>query len=327
MQPYWPYLPIVAIISLGLLLNSWIGGIHKNVLGYATDMSITSLLNDTNSQRTANGLGALALNSMLNQAAQAKAQDMMTNDYWAHVSPSGVTPWYWITSAGYSYQTAGENLAYGFASAGDTVTGWMNSAGHRANILNTSYKDVGFGIVNVANYRGEGAQTIVVAMYAEPYATPVPIATTPPTSTPSAQTKSSPTPVATSAQQPSATPTAAPAADTPSSTPAANDTVTPEDTKPATVEQNQTKQTEPVSQQKVKRVQLLSAANVVWSQFALSMIAAIALLLFLLRHSLAWHKVLTKGERLILHHPLLDMAFVAIATLSYILLQTSGTIR
>lgn len=330
MRPYWPYLPIVAVVSLGLLLNSWIGGINKNVLGYATDMSVSSLLSNTNAQRTANGLGALALNSVLNQAAQAKAQDMANNDYWSHVSPSGVTPWYWMTSAGYSYQTAGENLAYGFSTSADTVTGWMNSPGHRANILNTSYKDIGFGIVNAPNYQSEGAQTIVVAMYADPYVAPAPIAKATPTPTSTSTTTQAKTTTNTAtplAEQPTATPTPTPptAAET---TPApTSDTATPTNTKTTTAEQNQTKQTEPVQQQKVTRVQLLNATNVSWSQFAISMIASIALLLFLLRHSLAWHKVLAKGEKFILHHPVLDVAFVAIATLSYILLQTSGTIR
>lgn len=331
MRPYWPYLPIVVVVSLGLLLNSWIGSINKNVLGYATDMSVSSLLSNTNAQRTANGLGALALNATLNQAAQAKAQDMMNNDYWSHVSPSGVTPWYWMTSAGYSYQTAGENLAYGFATSADTVTGWMNSPGHRANILNTSYKDIGFGIVNAPSYQGEGAQTIVVAMYADPYAAPAPIAKVTPTPTPT------PTPAATQTKPTTTTKTSAePATQQPTETPAAasqtptaptSDTATPKNTKTTSAEQNQTKQSEPVQQQKVKRVQLLNATNVSWSQFAISMIASIALLLFLLRHSLAWHKVLAKGEKFILHHPVLDIAFVAIATLSYILLQTSGTIK
>jgi hypothetical protein len=57
------------------------------------------------------------------------------------------------------------------------------------------------------------------------------------------------------------------------------------------------------------------------------MLASIALLAFLLRHSFAWHKVLVRGEKFILHHPFLDIIFVAVATLGFILLQTTGTIR
>ena len=318
LQPYWPYLPMVAIVVAGIILNSWVGSINKNVLGYATDMSVSSLLSGTNNQRVANGLGALALNSMLSRAAQAKAQDMMTNDYWSHVSPSGVTPWYWITNAGYSYQTAGENLAYGFATSADTITGWMNSPEHRANILNTSYKDVGFGIINAPNYQGTGPETIVVAMYAEPYVTPAPIANnTQPLTTTKKVIASSTTP----AVQTTPTKVEGP-------TSADTQTATPENTaKTPSSSTTPPKQTTPVPSSQISRVQLISSSNVAWSQFAVSMLASIALLAFLLRHSFAWHKVLVRGERFVLHHPMLDIAFVAIATLGFILLQSSGTIR
>jgi hypothetical protein len=297
------------------------------VLGYATDMSITSLLNDTNNQRTANGLGALALNATLNQAAQAKAQDMMTNDYWSHISPSGVTPWYWITSAGYSYQTAGENLAYGFATASDTITGWMNSPGHRANILNTTFSNVGFGVINAPDYQGSGAETIVVAMYAQPYVTPQPIASAT-AGTSAGGSSASKSPPSTSTPKASTAPTTVTPAPTtvPAPTAADTDTATPEN---ATSSKNKTSttQTIPVESKQISRVQLLNATNVAWSQFAVSMLASIALLAFLLRHSFAWHKVLVRGERFVLHHPILDIAFVAIATLGYVLLQASGTIH
>lgn len=318
MQPYWPYLPIVAIVTVGIVLNSWLGAMNKSVLGYATDMSVATLLSDTNDQRATNGLGALALNSTLNQAAQAKAQDMMANDYWSHISPSGVTPWYWITNAGYSYQTAGENLAYGFTTASDTVTGWMNSPTHRANILNTTYKEVGFGVVNAPNYQGEGPETIIVAMYAEPYAPATTIAATQQTANTS-KAASSPQ---TSTQ---VTPTTTPATVT-GPTAADTETATPENTAQANDTSAQ-KKSVPVASRQISRVQLISSTNVAWSQFAVSMLACIALLAFLLRHSFAWHKVLVKGERFVLHHPVLDIAFVAIATLGYILLQSSGTIR
>src|SRR5690606_34410957 len=119
----------------------------------------------TNTQRTANGLTGLTLNGQLNAAAQAKADDMAARDYWSHNTPEGDAPWVFIVNAGYQYQTAGENLAYGFLNSTATVKGWMDSPGHRANILNGSYKEVGFGIANSANYQGTGPETIVVAMY------------------------------------------------------------------------------------------------------------------------------------------------------------------
>lgn len=329
-KAYWPYLPMVLIVSLGIVLNSWIGGLNRDVLGYATNMSVSGLLAGTNEQRVANGLGSLALNSKLNSAAQAKAQHMMDNDYWAHVSPDGVTPWYWITNAGYSYLSAGENLAYGFATSSDTITGWMNSPGHRANILGASYKEVGFGIINAPNYQSSGPQTIVVAMYGEPYAAaPAPTPAPTPTPAPAAtQPVSEPAPVA---ETP--TPAPEPVATEPVTGPTEADTevATPENTK---TESGQSEQiatggssAQTASEKQISRVELLNAANVSWSQFAMSMIASVALLIFLLRHSVAWHKVLVKGEQFVLHHPVLDIAFVTIVTLAVILLQTSGTIK
>ena len=191
-KAYWPYLPIVAIVTLGVVLNSWIGAVQHKVLSYATNTSSAGLLEGTNQQRADNGLPSLRLNTQLSHAAQAKAVDMAAKDYWAHNSPTGDTPWTFITNAGYTYTTAGENLAYGFIDSSDTITGWMNSPGHRANILNTTYTEVGFGIINVENYQSSGNQTIVVAEYASPYTSavaPAPVAQEPapaPEPTPSA---------------------------------------------------------------------------------------------------------------------------------------------
>lgn len=167
-KAYWPYLPMLAIVGLGFLVNSWLGQVDRSVLGYATDMSVQSLLEDTNAERHTQGEVNLRLNSTLNDAAQAKANDMAAHNYWSHNTPTGQTPWSFIIAAGYDYRIAGENLAYGFASAGDTVTGWMNSPEHRTNILNANYQDVGFGIVNIADYQGGGPETLVVAMYGTP---------------------------------------------------------------------------------------------------------------------------------------------------------------
>ena len=71
------------------------------------------LLAENNASRAANGLGAFSLNSQLNNSAQAKAQNMADNNYWAHVAPDGTQPGI-FEAAGYTYSAAGENLAYGF---------------------------------------------------------------------------------------------------------------------------------------------------------------------------------------------------------------------
>ncbi|HXE10041.1 MAG TPA: CAP domain-containing protein [Verrucomicrobiae bacterium] len=166
LRTYWPYLPMLLIVCAGLLVNTmWPRG---NVLGSQSDFTSSSLLSDTNAQRANDEETALSLNPQLSSAAQAKADDMVRSDYWAHTSPSGKTPWTFITASGYQYQAAGENLAYGFVNASDAVAGWMNSPEHRANILNGTYSDVGFGVASSPDYLGHGPATLIVAEYARP---------------------------------------------------------------------------------------------------------------------------------------------------------------
>jgi uncharacterized protein YkwD len=168
LKTYWPYVPIGFIIAAGLFFGNWHPDSRNGVLSYATEMSITSLLEYTNEQRARNGQEPLKLNSELSKAAQAKANDMTARNYWSHVTPDGKEPWVFIQGAGYGYQKAGENLAYGFDTSRNTVIGWMNSPSHRANLLDTTYKEVGFGFANAKDYNDSGPETVVVAMYGQP---------------------------------------------------------------------------------------------------------------------------------------------------------------
>ena len=166
LKAYWPYLPMLSIIGLGIWVNSvWS---QPSVLGASSDFSSRSLLRATNNNRASAKEPALTIDSKLAAAAQAKASDMVSKNYWSHNSPSGQTPWDFITAAGYQYQVAGENLAYGFGSANATVAAWMNSPEHRANILDRDYQNVGFGVASSLNYQGNGPEIIVVAEYAQP---------------------------------------------------------------------------------------------------------------------------------------------------------------
>lgn len=166
LKHYWPYVPMLLVVGLGLLVSS-IWSNHA-VLGATNDYSAQALLDTTNADRAANGLAALSTDPQLNAAAAAKAKDMVAQNYWAHDTPSGKTPWDFITSTGYQYQLAGENLAYGFGDAASTETGWMNSPEHKENILNGQYSQVGFATVQAPNYLGHGPTTLVVAEYAAP---------------------------------------------------------------------------------------------------------------------------------------------------------------
>jgi hypothetical protein len=117
-----------------------------------------NLVNLINQARTVQNLSSLNVNSKLNEAASLKAQDMIVNDYFDHTSPSGVSPWYWFGQAGYSFVWAGENLAIHFTDTNAVFDAWMASPGHRDNILNPNFKEIG---VAVAGGKIGGRQTTV----------------------------------------------------------------------------------------------------------------------------------------------------------------------
>ena len=104
-----------------------------------------------NKQRIANGLSALKENSELQRVARIKAQDMVNNNYFSHTSPTYGSPFDMMKSFKISYNTAGENIA-GNSSNSSAVTAWMNSPGHRANILNSSFNQTGIGVVKGSKY-------------------------------------------------------------------------------------------------------------------------------------------------------------------------------
>ncbi|MFZ2303979.1 MAG: CAP domain-containing protein [Minisyncoccia bacterium] len=114
----------------------------------ASDLTPRGIIERTNIERAQNGgLPALTENFTLNHDAQMKVDDMFAKQYFDHVSPTGVGPSDLAQAVGYAYVTVGENLALGdFAGDSGVVTAWMNSQGHRANILNTHYKELGVAV-------------------------------------------------------------------------------------------------------------------------------------------------------------------------------------
>ncbi len=136
---------------------------------YSSAITIKNVVDLTNQTRTNLGLGELKINNKLVAAAQAKADDMLTNQYFSHVSPDGVTPWFWFDKVGYDYLYAGENLAVHYQEAENLQEGWLASPTHRANIVNSHYSDIGIG-VSMGNFEG-AESTIVVQMFAQPIPT------------------------------------------------------------------------------------------------------------------------------------------------------------
>lgn len=105
-----------------------------------------------NERRAENGLPPLTYDWQLSRVARYKSQDMKDNGYFSHTSPVYGSPFQMIKSFGISYRTAGENIAKGYRTPKAVVDGWMNSPGHRANILNKSFTKIGVGYVAAGHY-------------------------------------------------------------------------------------------------------------------------------------------------------------------------------
>jgi hypothetical protein len=132
----------------------------------AEGISTADVIQLLNQSRASNGLDALRENYLLDQAARAKADDMIANDYFAHTSPKGIDPWYWFRKAGYDYKFAGENLAVNFTNAIDQHKAWMNSPTHRKNILNDNYNEVGVAVAK-GNVDGKNS-LLTVELFGSP---------------------------------------------------------------------------------------------------------------------------------------------------------------
>lgn len=105
-----------------------------------------------NIQRQQNGLKPLSTNWELSRVARYKSQDMVDKHYFSHTSPTYGSPFDMMKAFGIKYRTAGENIAYGQRTPAEVVNAWMNSSGHRANILNSSFTQIGVGYVANGNY-------------------------------------------------------------------------------------------------------------------------------------------------------------------------------
>ena len=120
------------------------------------DESITSfeqqVIDLTNEKRASRGLKPLNANWELSRVARYKYQDMANNKYFSHTSPTYGSPFNMIKNFGIKYRSAGENIAYGQRTPAQVVNSWWNSAGHRANMLNANYTDIGVGYVANGNY-------------------------------------------------------------------------------------------------------------------------------------------------------------------------------
>lgn len=133
------------------------------------------VISETNDERADGNLSSVTRSTVLDQAAQRKAEHMARNGYFAHYAPDGTSPWYWFNQSGYSFVHAGENLAVHFNDSKQVVEAWMDSPTHRANIMNGNYTEIGIG---VAEGEYEGYDTVfVVQLFGTPARAETPVAT------------------------------------------------------------------------------------------------------------------------------------------------------
>ena len=115
----------------------------------AFEQEVIRLVNEI---RLNNGLGALTYDWELARVAEYKSRDMRERGYFSHTSPTYGSPFQMMKSFGLSYRSAGENIAMGYKTPEAVVNAWMNSSGHRANILNSSFTHIGIGYIKDGNY-------------------------------------------------------------------------------------------------------------------------------------------------------------------------------
>ena len=121
--------------------------------------AIIELVNDS---RHEFGLPPLARNEKLSRSALAKAQDMERKQYFEHISPEGLQPWFFAEKQDYRYKNFGENLAEGFFSSESIHESWMKSSGHRNNILSEDFKEIGVAIIS---FKQNGLKSFLIVQH------------------------------------------------------------------------------------------------------------------------------------------------------------------
>jgi hypothetical protein len=150
-----------------------------NLLGNVYSSVLVDL---TNKSRVELNEKALVVSDTLTRVAQMKADDMAEKSYFAHTSPEGKTPWYWFSQAGYKFSYAGENLAIDFHESADVEKAWLDSPGHRANILNKNFTEIGIATAE-GTYNGH-TTTYVVQVFGKPKMAKTPVQSSPKSTTP-----------------------------------------------------------------------------------------------------------------------------------------------
>jgi hypothetical protein len=265
---YWPYLPVLIFTILGLSFGLFITSLSQN--SKQNTVSYASLLTTTNQYRLKNGLSQLNYNQNLSTAAQLQANQIAISDSWSPLSKSQQPAFSLITTQNSQLSSPKENLAYGFKSSSSVLSAWSNSDYQNSNILSSNSNSVGFGVVNATDFMGIHNQKIVVAIFADNQALPLP-------------------------------------------------TVSVTNNKPNNLSTD-------VKSLAVIRLNSLTKNDNIYELYAIGFLMVAIVIVIFSRHTYKFHKWLTKGENLVIKHPLLDIGLVVVFIVLAGAIQTTGYI-
>lgn len=161
------FLILVLIQGIFLLFGTNIYKIALEKISKCAGIVSSVLTIQTNDYRKKNNQSELAVSELLSVAAKMKAEDMAEGGYFSHSGPDGEEPWVWFDKVGYDYGYAGENLAVNYSESSDVTEGWINSAKHNANLLNTNFTEIGIGTAE-GKYKGRNT-TYIVQFFGKPF--------------------------------------------------------------------------------------------------------------------------------------------------------------
>lgn len=159
----WPSRLLLAVFVFSMSLSSRAG--ERRAEEGSPEITRESLIDQMNLHRKEQGLAPFRGDDRLHRAAEARIEEMIQNGYWGHDPPDGSSPFIWLLLNGYHYRQAGENLAVGLESPAVLVEAWMESPGHRGNILSPDYRDVGIAFID-GGATGRRAGKSVVVLFA-----------------------------------------------------------------------------------------------------------------------------------------------------------------
>lgn len=133
------------LLTTLLVISGWINVITLSAPTIKQTIKDKTIIQLVNAARTQNNLPILTENAKLDSSAHAKACDMVNNKYFEHISPTGVTPWSFMTAAGYKYTYAEENIATGYYDPQEVMLAFLASSTHRDDILNGRVTEIGVG--------------------------------------------------------------------------------------------------------------------------------------------------------------------------------------